>query len=138
MKEIRTIRMVEQTDVKFVADDGKEFVGENAERDCMNYERTRDRKKVEEAFARLDFTEFKMPFIDWFSEENGFYRIVLNSKKDFVAMNDYFKIVWNVFDNEIAEPINYPCTKLIYYSYGYVGDYTRDLKAELLTALDQF
>ena len=45
MKEIRTIKMVEQTEVKFVADDGKEFIGENAERDCRDYERQKDKKK---------------------------------------------------------------------------------------------
>ena len=51
MKEIRTIKFVEQTEVKFVADDGREFIGENAERDCRDYERTQDRKKVEQAFG---------------------------------------------------------------------------------------
>lgn len=137
MKEIRTIRMVEQTDVKFVADDGKEFIGENAERECRDYERTRDKKKVEQAFARVDFTELKMPFADWFSDENGFYKVVLNSKADFVAMNDYFKVVWGVYDNYIDEPAAYPCSKLIYYSYDSVGDYSRDLKTELENALAQ-
>ena len=135
MKEIITIKMVEQTERKFVADDGKEFTNEH---ECLNYERTRDHEKVEKAFARLDYTSLYMPFVDWFTDEQGFCRIVLNSKADFVAMNDYFKVCWHVYDNSIEEPTHYPCTKTIYYSFDAVGDYSGDLKAQLENALEQF
>lgn len=47
MKVVKTVRMVEQVDVEVFADDGKKFVGENAERECVIYERTKDRQKVE-------------------------------------------------------------------------------------------
>jgi hypothetical protein len=107
MKEIRTIKMVEQTEVKFVADDGKEFVGENAERECRDYERTRDEEKVKQAFERLDAVKLNMPFISWFSDDYEFWRVVLNSKSDFVAMMDYFNVVWRVYDNDIKEPSAY-------------------------------
>lgn len=138
MKEIRTIKMVEQTEVKFVADDGKEFVGENAERDCKDYERTCDKKKVEAAFERVDFIELEMPFINWFSDEQGFYKAILNSKSDFVAMMDYFNVVWNVWDNDINEPTAYPYTMIVSYSCECVCEYKRDIKAELEEALKQF
>jgi hypothetical protein len=137
MKEIRTIKMVEQTEVKFVADDGKEFVGTNAERDCRDYERTRDQKKVEEAFKRLDAVELKMPFVSWFSDENGFWKILLNSKSDFVAMMDYFNVVWHVYDNCIEEPSAYPYTMMIATGCDYVYEYKADLKEELQKALEQ-
>lgn len=68
MKEIRTIKMVEQTEVKFIADDGTEFVGENAERDCWEYERQRSECKVKDAFNRLDAKRIDMPLIDWYCE----------------------------------------------------------------------
>ena len=130
MKEIRTIKMVEQTEVKFVADDGKEFIGEHAERDCRDYERTKDKKRV-------DFVELKMPFIDWFHDEQGFYKTLLNSKSDFVAMMDYFNVVWDVYGNDIEEPATYPYTMIVSYSCGYVNEYTGNLKEELQKTLEQ-
>lgn len=138
MKEIRTIKMVEVTDVKFVADDGKEFIGEHAERECRDYERTCDKKKVEKAFERVDMIELNMPFVDWFSDENAFYKVNLNSKSDYIAMMDYFNTVWNVFDNDIKEPALYPYTMIVSYSCEYVCEYKRDIKVELQKALEQF
>ena len=46
MKVIKTVKIVE-------ADDGKKFVGENAEKECAAYERTKDRQKVENEFKKL-------------------------------------------------------------------------------------
>lgn len=137
MKEIRTIKMVEQTEVKFVADDGKEFVGEHAERECCDYERTRDKKKVEQAFKRLDAVELKMPFVEWWSDDNGFWKILLNSKSDYIAMLDYFKVVRDVYDSSIEEPTAYPYTMIVSESYDYICEYKRDLKEELQKALEQ-
>lgn len=53
MKVVKTVRMVEQVDVEVFADDGKKFVGENAEMECAVYERTKDRQKVENEFKKL-------------------------------------------------------------------------------------
>ena len=138
MKEIRTIKMVEVTDVKFVADDGKEFVGEYAERDCRDYERTCDKKKVEKAFERVDFKMLDMPFIDWFSDEEAFYKVELNSRADYIAMMDYFDVVWDVYDNDIKEPNTYPYTMVVSYSHEYVSEYKRNIKEELQKVLEQF
>lgn len=137
MKEIRTIKMVEVTDVKFVADDGKEFVGVNAERDCRDYERTRDVNKVKKAFERVDMVELKLPFVDWFSDDYGFYMVQLNSKSDFIAMMDYFNVVWNIYDNSIKAPTAYPYTMTVSHSYDYVCEYNGNIKEELRKALEQ-
>lgn len=137
MKEIRTIKMVEQVEVKFVADDGKEFIGQYAERECRDYERTKDKKKVEQAFKRLDATALKMPFVDWWSDDYEFWKILLNSKSDYIAMMDYFNVVWDVYGNNIEEPSTYPCTMIVSASEGYVNEYPRDIKAELQKALEQ-
>lgn len=137
MKEIRTIKMVEVTDVKFVADDGTEFIGENAERECRDYERTCDAKRVEKAFQRLDITELKMPFITWFDDELAFYKVQLNSKSDFTALTDYFEVVRDCY-NYIEAPTSYPYTMIVYNGAEYVCEYTRDIKAEMQKALEQF
>lgn len=137
MKEIRTIKMIEVTDIKFVADDGKEFVGEHAERDCREYERTCDVNKVKKAFERVDMVELKMPFVNYFCDECGFYIVQLNSKADFVAMMDYFNVVWNTYDNGIEAPTAYPYTMTVAASYDSVWEYHNDIKAELQKALEQ-
>lgn len=137
MKEIRTIKMVEQVEVKFVADDGKVFVGENAERECRDYERTCDKKKVEEAFKRLDAIELKMPFVDWWSDEYEFWKILLNSKNDYYAMMDYFKVVHRVYDFNITEPTEYPYEMIVSEGCEYVCEYKRNLKEDLQKALEQ-
>lgn len=137
MKEIREIKMVEQVSVKFVADDGTEFVGEHAERDCRDYERTRSKEKVEWAFKRLDAVELDNSFLSWFGDEYGYWKILLNSKSDYVAMMDYFNVVWNVYDNDIEEPKEYPYTMMVATGCEWVGEYRRDLKAELQKAIEQ-
>lgn len=137
MKEIRTIHMVEVTDIKFVADDGKEFVGATAERDCRDYERTCDLKKVKKAFERVEMKELAFPFIDWFTEECCFYKVQLNSRADFIAMMDYFNVVWCVCDNDIKEPTAYPYTMTVSYAWETVMEYRKDLKEELQKALEQ-
>ena len=137
MKEIRTIKMVEVTDIKFVADDGTEFVGENAERDCRTHERTCDMNKVKKAFERVDMIELDVPFVSWFSDEYALYRVQLNSKADFIAMMDYFNVVWSVYDNYIKAPTAYPYTMTVSYCCDCVNEYNGDIKAELQKALEQ-
>ena len=137
MKEIRTIKMVEQVEVKFVADDGKVFVGDNAESNCLSYERQRDRQKVEDAFKRLDAIELTTPFIDWFNDSCCLWKITLTSKQDYFAMTDYFKVLREVWDTYVEEPTEYPCTMLIGETYDCLSVYRRDLKEELQKTLEQ-
>lgn len=136
MKEIRETKLVEQTTVKYVADDGREFQGENAERDCRDYERTNNREKVETAYKRLDAKDITIPILNWVGEY-GLTRVVLNSKTDFVAMMDYFNVVWGVYDNSLEEPKEYPYTMMVASGYDWVAEYRNDIKEELQKALDQ-
>lgn len=138
MKEIRTIKMVEQTEVKFVADDGKEFVGANAENDCATYERQKNTNKVKEAFERLDAVNLKIPMINWYCDEAEVWRIVLESKKDYLAMTDYFKVVDNCYDNYTEMPKEFPYTMTVLVGYDYFSEYSGNIKEELEKALEQF
>jgi hypothetical protein len=137
MKEIREIKMVEQVSVKFVADDGKEFVGENAERDCRDYERTRDEKKVKEAFERLDATKIYMPTVNWHCDAAETWKVVLNSKRDYIAMTDYFKEVLGCYDNYTEAPKEYPYTMIVMRGWECFDEYGCDIKVELQKVLEQ-
>lgn len=137
MKEIRRIKMVEVEEVKFVADDGTEFTGENAERDCCDYERQKDEKKVKEAFERLDVTEIHMPMLDWFCSESEIWKIKLESKKDYYTMTDYFKVVRYCCDNYTEVPKEFPCTMIVMKGYECISDYCGDLKENLQKMIEQ-
>lgn len=138
MKEIRTIKMVEQTEVKFIANDGKEFVGENAEQRCATYERQKNEAQVKAEFERLDAVEIKMPMLDWFCCESEVWKIKLESKKDYYTMTDYFKVVKYCCDNYTEMPKEFPCTMIIMKGYECISDHCGDLKFELKKVLEQF
>lgn len=137
MKEIRTIKMVEQTEVKFIADDGKEFIGENAEKECATYERQRSKVKVEDAFNRLNAKKIDMPILDWYCEVADIWKITLESKKDYFAMVDYFKVVEGCCDNYVDEPKDFPCTLIIQKGWECISDYCGNLKEQLQKVLEQ-
>lgn len=136
MKEIRTIKMVEVTDVKFVADDGKEFVGANAENDCATYEHQKNVSKVKEAFSRLDAVRISVPLVNWYCDEAEVWQIVLESKKDYLSMTDYFTVVENCYDNYTEMPKEFPYTMNVVVSYDYFGEYKSNIKEELMKALE--
>lgn len=93
MKEIRTTRMVEQTEVKFIADDGKEFVGTLAEQECRAYERTRNEERVINAFKKLKPKWINMPLIDWVGCENEIISVTVNDEVDYdITIRDYYYI----------------------------------------------
>ena len=131
MKEIRTTKLVEQTTVVFVADDGKQFVGEYAERDCRDYERRQDKKRIEEAFARLESKTIMPPFIRWFSADYGFLKVTLNNHNDFISLIDYLEVVWSIYDCYINEPTSYPYNMTIGYGYDWASEYKDNLKEGL-------
>ena len=137
MKEIRTIKMVEQIDVKFVADDGKEFTGENAERNCWEYERTRNESKVKDAFRRLDAKKIDMPMLDWYCECADVWKIVLESERDYWSMVDYFKVIEHCCDNYIDMPKEFPCTMIVLRGWECISDYADNLKEQLQKTLEQ-
>lgn len=135
MKEVRTVRMVEQVDVVFIADDGKEFTGKEAEFECAKYERTRNKNTVKEAFERLDYTVLHVPLIDWMCDECKVYRVLLNSKADFYAMSDYFDVVYEICDNYLKAPGLFPCVVTVVMDSCCTNEYTGNLEAEFENAL---
>lgn len=137
MKEIREIKMVEQTTVTFVADDGEKFTGENAEQRCAAYERQRSAKKVQEAFDRLDTKIIGVPLIDWYCEAANVWKIKLESKKDYLSMIDYFKVIEGCYDNYTEEPKEFPCTMIVMRGWECISDYCGDLKEALQNTIEQ-
>ena len=131
MKEIKETKLVEQTTVKFIADDGKEFMGENAEKDCVEYE-----KRLH--FVNLDRKEIAFPMLEWFDESASIFKYNFKSKNDFDCFMDYFNLFYNedFFDNYVEEPALYPCTKIILVTKKYVTEYN-DFTLELKNALKQ-
>ena len=94
MKEIRITRMVEQTEVKFVADDGMVFTGANAEKECKTYERTQNEEKVINEFKKLKPKWIDVPLVDWVGcGENEVISITVNDEIDFdTTVRDYYYI----------------------------------------------
>lgn len=133
MKEIRTIRMVEQTEVKFVADDGKEFL---TEKECKDYERRGGEAKVKAAFERLKVIKLELPLISWYGD-NEMWVITLNNERDWITLMDYIDVFKDPYEFQIDEPTEYPCTKVISFESDSIYEYVHNLKAELQAALAQ-
>lgn len=94
MKEIRTTRLVEQTEVKFIADDGKEFFGNNAEAECRRYERIQNEEKVINKFKKLKPKWIDVPLVDWVGcGENEVISVTVNDEIEFdTTVKDYYYI----------------------------------------------
>lgn len=137
MREVRTIKMVEVTDIVFFAEDGTQFVGDNAEKACRDYERTCDKNKVKAAFERLTYRELDIPLMDWFSCESACYRVELTCKSDYVAMMDYLTVCRDVCEIYINEPTVYPHTMFVIDNCGYIDEYRGDLEVDCKKLLEQ-
>jgi hypothetical protein len=130
--------MVEQTEVKFVADDGKEFTGINAEYECKVYERQKDQKKIELKFQRLNTKEIYIPVVAWYRcEDAALWKVELKSKEDYFTVYDYFKVVRNCYEVYIDEPKEYPCTLTLCEDCEYIGEYRGDLVTELQKVIEE-
>ena len=135
MKEIRTIKMVEQTFVKFIANDGKEFENEN---ECAVYERRMDKEKCKKAFKKLKPTLINIPFTDWGCPLEV-YKITLNHESDIYVIEDYLKTdcTYREVDLNYSQPTEYPCTKFLVVDECYAGFSNMtvdDVKQKLLEA----
>lgn len=120
MKEIRTIKMVEQTIVKFIANDGKEF---DDEKTCQDYERRLDKEKCKKEFRKLNPILIDIPFTDWGCQVDV-WKITLNNDGDIDIIADYFvtETPWcEVSDLYYDKPKEYPCTKILAADEAYVN-----------------
>lgn len=117
MKEIRTVKMVEQVEVKFFADDGKEFA---TEQECRVYELRQDKAKLEMMYEALNPICIKSDVLDWFCCDSGLDIVTVNSQNDYRIVKAYFGgghyCDWNV-----DEPKEYPATLTLYWNEGFVG-----------------
>ena len=139
MKEIRETKLVEQTTVKFIAVDGKEFTNE---KECLEYERRLNRAKVTRAFNKLVKEKFSFSSINCFMGDNTFYLLDLKNAEDFYTAEDYFTIN-NFFGIELTEPKKYPAKILVFEHNDYV-DQIRNIDefktniAEILDTLNKY
>ena len=129
MKEIRETKLVEQTTVKFVADNGKEFLNEE---DCKRYERRLNEDVIEKDYKKILIKEMEFPFQGW---RGGFSvdLVKLSCYADYVTAIDYLDVCMGVEDFNCDEPKSYPCLKLIAYdeyyaNFAYDNDITGILK----------
>lgn len=141
MKEIRETKLVEQTTVRFIANDGKAF---ETEHECLNYERRLDEKKVEKEFKKIA-KEIKTPFLTWYMPEVATWLVSLKNAEDFEKVVDYCVMMddWNGESAYIKdEPTEYPCKMFVMHNKdtewcSIVNNSVEEFKNELATTLSQ-
>lgn len=129
MKEIRITKIVEQTTVTFEAKDGKQFTGENAERECKNYEMQLDKELCEKAFKKLKPIFLDEVIWQWFSGNTEDYFIIVNLKDqdDFDCLKNYCESRNPYIEVDINEPKEYPKQMVLSMSESWVCEYHKGL-----------
>ena len=118
MKEIRTIKMIEQVEVKFFADDGKEFATEH---ECRVYELQKEQDKLKMMYEALNPISVTSRVFEWFNCDSGIDIVTVNSQRDYNIVKAYLKHSSYV-DWEVEEPKEYPKTLTIYWTDGYIAE----------------
>lgn len=139
-------KMVEQTTVKFIAEDGKVFCGDNAERECKEYERIKNREKVEIEFKKLNPKWINIPLLDWFGGcDTEVVSVNVKSEIELeTTVSDYFKIKSRYMDFEgfdSNKPTEFPCDIILVSGYEWVDIYKdgkEGLKTELIKSIEMF
>lgn len=112
MKEIRETKLVEQTTVRFIACDGKEF---DNEKECVSYERRLDKEKLEKEYKKLHPVSLSLPLIDYAGTCYADL-ITVNSEEDFDTIVDYYQSLSSYMDTyglEDDRPTEYPKQMII-------------------------
>ena len=125
MKEIRETKMVEQTTVKFIADDGKEF---NDRVECQVYERNKDREMLE-AKLKTVMTAIEIPILEWC----GWYAYKVKARNVDDIINLYTRFGDDYYCFKDFEEF-FEFDKVVYLVVnedGYPSFYKRDLEDEL-------
>lgn len=117
MKEIRTIKMIEQVEVKYFADDGKEFATEH---ECRVYEMQQDKDKLKRMYEELNPICITSQVLDWFSCDSGIDIVTVNNQREYNIAKAYLQHSPYV-DWDVDEPKEYPATLTLYWNDGYVG-----------------
>lgn len=115
MKVVKTVKMVEQVDVEVFADDGKKFVGENAEMECAVYERTKDRQKVENEFKKLKPVWLELDPVDIVDGDVEVIAVTVKDEFDYdITVKDYVSDQWVDLDNlNYGKPKQFPADIVI-------------------------
>lgn len=117
MKVVKTVKMVEQVDVEVFADDGKKFVGENAERECVIYERTKDRQKVENEFNKLKPVWLELDPVDIVDGDVEVIAVTVKDEFDYdITVKDYVSREFVDLDNlnlNYGKPKQFPADIVI-------------------------
>lgn len=135
MKEIRTIKMIEQVEVKFFADDGKEFA---TEQECRVYELQKDNERLLMMYEVLNPIRVKSNVLEWFCCDSGLDIVTVNSKNDYNIVKAYLKHSSYV-DWDVEEPKEYPKELTIFWNDGYIGEPSFDkefIRKEFLRLAD--
>lgn len=114
MKEIRETKLVEQTTVRYIACDGKEFTDE---KECVVYERRLDKEKTEKEFKKLKPIKLDFPFMDVGGYVEAAYLITFKSEADFDTAVDYYasKSQWMDLENLVYyKPETFPETMIVF------------------------
>ena len=139
MKEVITIKMVEQTTVKYIAEDGKEFDTEN---ECKNYECRKRQKEFGEDFEKkLDKQKLHIPVLEDYMCDGSVELITLHSRVDIDRIFNFYKS-YNYSDLKNIEAL-YKITKfptkitIVDNGYDYCWLYdTNQLMTELQKTID--
>lgn len=132
MKEIRETKMVEQTTVKFVADDGTEF---DKDYDCSIYEAKKNREILK---AKLDgaLTEVKLHIMEWWNC-SAVYKVKARNKEDILNIYAYVDDSYESFEYyEKTIPIG-ETIYMVVSEDGYANFYNFDLATELKETYDE-
>lgn len=125
MKEIRETKLVEQTTVKYIAYNGKEF---DKEIDCKVYEADQHRRDTEVELKAI-MTNIEVPCLEWMGY--AVYKITARNEEDIIKLYSYFNEDWYSF-GEYEEFFELGKTVYIFVNDdGYVTFYKRDLEDEL-------
>ena len=136
MKEIRKTKMIEQTEVTFVANDGKEFyaapgVDENILRQqCEQYERRNDEAAVTKKFEALHPVYLNIPFAkNIFGDECSAFIVNVKTKEDIETIIDrhsLYNTYCEDYVSEKADEILEQGTVLFITGTEWIDCYTRD------------
>jgi len=126
MKEIRETKMVEQTTVKFVADDGKEF---DKDYDCRIYEAQQNKEMLR---AKLDgvLTEVNLHIMEWWNCST-IYKVKVKTVEDIANIYAFVDDNYSTYEEFKTQ---LPIGKTVYIVVsedGYSNFYDYDLAEEL-------
>ena len=120
MRTEKKTKMVEVTEIKYIADDGREFA---SVRDCEQYEKAEKRKIFIDKAEKLRIKELEdlMPLVlDETMEHHEYRWYKLQNENDYNILSEAYS------GNYFGEPVSYPAIMCVetydYYCDDYDGD----------------